>query len=123
MNKYCVVLVLLWIGVACASNPTGDPAMIVEQYLQAKVARDATVIQRLLCDAQGLNYEREVHSFETVSDARLEGMECQQVGETDIVHCRGMIRVTYGAEQTDFPLTAYQVVWENGQWKWCGEAP
>jgi hypothetical protein len=38
-----------------------------------------------------------------------------------VVDCQGKIVALYGAEQTEFPLGAYRIVLEDGQWKWCGE--
>ena len=35
----------------------------------------------------------------------------------------GRIVALYGTEETEFPLVSYRVVEEDGEWKWCGEAP
>jgi hypothetical protein len=50
-------------------------------------------------------------------------MKCQRLDDSDIVQCDGKIVATYGTEDTEFPLTSYRVVQEDGEWKWCGEAP
>ena len=50
-------------------------------------------------------------------------MTCTREGDSNVVTCTGQIVATYGTEQTSFPLTSYTVVQEDGEWKWCGEAP
>ncbi len=115
-----VLLVILL--AACAPASGGDPAKTVEQYLTAKVAGDEAAMRPLLCSAMEADLSREASSFAAV-DAKLTGMSCTLDGETDTVTCAGQIDATYGAEQTSFPLTSYTVVQEDGEWKWCGEAP
>lgn len=125
-----VALRTLWAAVAacvvtlaaCQAAPAADPARNVEAYLRAKVERDADAIQRLLCSELESQYDIEVTTFEGVSNARIEGMVCARAGATDVVQCAGKIVADYGAEANEFPLTAYRVVLEDGEWKWCGEA-
>jgi hypothetical protein len=50
-------------------------------------------------------------------------MACAATGDGATVSCQGQIVALYGAEQTEFPLTSYRVIQEDGEWKWCGEAP
>lgn len=116
-----VALILLYLLSACDPG-TVDPAAAVERYLLAKVAGDRDMIQRLLCSAMEADIEREVQSFTGVSQARLEGMDCRQDGDEPIVRCAGKIVAEYGTEISEFPLSAYRVAWEDGEWKWCGEA-
>lgn len=108
--------------VACASDNGGDPAQTVEKYLQAKVAGDENAIRQLLCLPMEADLQREAASFASVSGVKIQGMQCQRVGDSDIVKCAGEIVATYGTEDTSFPLTSYRVVQEDGEWKWCGEA-
>ncbi|MBZ0300058.1 MAG: nuclear transport factor 2 family protein, partial [Anaerolineae bacterium] len=115
-----LIAALLLLG-ACAAD-VGDPAAAVERYLQAKVTGDASTVQALLCLSMEADLNREASSFSSVTDARIEDMTCQRVGSTDTVQCTGQIVATYGTEATTFPLTTYQVVQEDGEWKWCGEA-
>ncbi len=118
-----IALVLLAILLAaCAPSSGGDPAKTVEQYLTAKVAGDETALRPLLCSAMEADLSREASSFAAV-DAKLTDMSCTRAGDTDVVDCTGQIDATYGTEQTSFPLTSYTVVQEDGEWKWCGEAP
>jgi hypothetical protein len=106
---------------ACTTQGGGDPVKTVEQYLTAKVESDEETLRRLLCSAMEADIRREASSFASV-DAKIEGMTCTRSGDTDIVICSGQIVATYGTEQTEFPLTSYRVVQEDGEWKWCGEA-
>lgn len=109
---------------ACADGDAGDPAVAVEDYLQAKVKGDTEAIRGLLCADMEAVLERETRTFESVSGVDIEGMSCQlEEGSEDRVRCQGKIVAVYGTEQTEFPLTSYRVVQEDGQWKWCGEAP
>jgi hypothetical protein len=105
------------------SAGTGNPADTVERYMQAKVESNAGTIQSLLCSEMESVLEREIHTFDSVSEVRLEDAACQQEGGGSTVRCTGRIVALYGTEETEFPLTAYRVVEEDGEWKWCGEAP
>jgi hypothetical protein len=95
----------------------------VEAYIQARVNRDADGVRRLLCSDLEAEYEVEVTTFEGVSNARIEEMACSRVGTTDVVACQGKVVADYGAEDNEFPLVNYRVKLEDGEWKWCGEAP
>jgi hypothetical protein len=112
---------------ACLSQPDsppgGDPARIVETYIRARVERNADAVRRLLCSDLEAEYETEITTFEGVANARVEGMTCSRTGVTDIVECTGKIVADYGTERNEFPLTAYRVKLEDGEWMWCGEAP
>jgi hypothetical protein len=112
------LLVLALLLVACAGSGS-DPSKTVEQYLQAKVAGDADTMRRLLCSEMEADLDREMASFASV-DAKIEDMTCQQDGS--VVRCSGRIVAVYGTENTEFPLSSYRVLQEDGEWKWCGEA-
>lgn len=111
--------------VACGGGGSSDPAAAVERYLTAKVGRDATTVQALLCSAMEADLERETRAFETVSNAHIEDMQCAvSDGPADnaaVVSCTGRIIATYGLEDTEFELSSYRVVKEDGEWRWCGE--
>jgi ketosteroid isomerase-like protein len=98
----------------------GDPAQTVEKYLQAKVDGDADTIRGLLCADMEQFLERESRTFDSVQDVRIEGMSCEDAGNGRVT-CTGTIKALYGTEETEFPLTNYKVVQEDGEWKWCGE--
>ena len=126
LNKSDILVLLAFvifslIMTSCRGGDRNDPQAVVEDYLQAKVSRDKDTIQKLLCSEMETFLERETHTFETVSDARIDDLSCTWEEDSDIVRCQGMILVSYGAEQTEYPLEAYRVVQEDGEWKWCGE--
>jgi len=106
---------------ACAGSSAGDPAAAVEQYLTAKVAGEGDTVRGLLCSAMEAAADREANAFASVTGAAIEGMDCARAGDSDIVTCTGTIKAVYGTEAAEFPLSAYKVVQEDGEWKWCGE--
>lgn len=116
-------VVLCLLALAACSSPAGggDPADVVERYLQAKVSTDQNAMRGLLCSALEANLSAEASSFAGLS-ARVENMECSRDGDASTVTCTGSIVATYGSEETSFPLSSYAVVQEDGEWKWCGEA-
>jgi hypothetical protein len=117
-----VIFILLSITlVSCSGGETTDPVRVVERYLQAKVDGDAETIRLLLCSEMESDWQREARTFETVSDVAMQDVVCQRRGAENVVVCQGKIVANYGAEQSEFPLGAYLVVYEGGDWKWCGE--
>lgn len=121
MKRIAIISLILLALSACNSGP-GDPAKAVEEYLQAKVDRDADALGALICSEMEADLPREATTFESVSGVAIEGMACERVGETTSVRCNGRIVAQYGTEQTEFPLVTYRVVEEDGAWKWCGES-
>ena len=115
-----LILILLLLS-ACTSSDgaDSDPAVdAVESYLEAKVSSDEEGIQNLICSELESTIEREIASFASV-EASLEDMSCTSDG--NIVTCAGQIVALYGTENREFPLSTYQVVQEDGEWRWCGE--
>jgi hypothetical protein len=98
-----------------------DPARNVETYLTARANRDEPTIRRLLCAALEPQVDQEISTFEGVSGVKIEGMSCRRDGNTNRVVCTGKIIAVYGAEKNEFPLGAYRIAQEDGEWKWCGE--
>lgn len=121
MKNNTLIIILLLLLTACASSG-GDPALTVENYIQAKAESDESTIRQLICSEMENVVEREVHTFESVSGVQVDGMSCDRVGNSEVVSCQGRIVATYGTEDTEFPLVSYKVVEEDGEWKWCGEA-
>ncbi|MFN2136276.1 MAG: hypothetical protein ACK2UK_10000 [Candidatus Promineifilaceae bacterium] len=119
---FLLLLTAAMLLVACSSGASADPAATVQQYMKAKADGDADTIRQLLCSEMEGVLEREIRTFESVSDVRIEGMACQRVSDSDVVTCSGKIVASYGTEDTEFPLASYRVVDEDGEWKWCGEA-
>ena len=115
------LLMTVIIGIAACSTPAEqtDPSDTVIQYMQAKIDGDKDTLASLLCADLESTLTREAQSFATV-DAVLQDATCTSEG--DGVTCTGAIVADYGGEDTEFPLTSYRVVQEDGRWKWCGEA-
>ena len=119
--KHIIWLLVMTLALfACTNAGAGDPARVVERYLAAKVTGDAETVQQLLCSEMESELAREQQTFSSVSDVRIEEMAC--TAENDTVSCQGTIVALYGAEETEFPLTRYRVVQEDGEWRWCGES-
>ncbi len=121
--KLIIMVILL---ASCGNNGSStannsDAGKMVEQYLQAKIDSKRDTLRDLLCSAQEANLDREAQSFSGVK-AHLENATCQKDANTNTVTCSGAIVAEYNGENTNFPLTKYNVVQEDGQWKWCGEA-
>jgi hypothetical protein len=130
MRKLILILsfaALLLIIVACGAEGSpggGEPAAAVERYLTAKVDGDGDTIRALLCSEMEAVLERELRTFESVSEAQIEDMACAAdppQGDEACVACTGQIVALYGAEETTFPLANYRAMREDGEWKWCGE--
>lgn len=130
MRLLFVILLIAGVLTGCGGNNTAttdtasggeaDAAVIaVEQYLAAKVAGDDEALRPLLCAEKEADFQQEASSFDTV-EASIEAMECSRDGD-NTVRCTGQIVAVYGGEDTEFPLSAYRVVEEDGVWKWCGE--
>ena len=119
-GKILVVCVAILMLTACG-EVAGDPSETVEKYITAKASADADTIAELLCSEKEADLNRESMSFASV-EARIEGMSCSRVGETNSVSCEGAIVATYGTEDESFELGTYDVVLEDGEWRWCGES-
>lgn len=119
--KHIISMILLSFSLAACSSAGGNGAVTaVESYLQAKVSGDADTITALLCSEMERDLQREIASFSSVTDARIDGMAC--TAAENVVTCEGTIVATYGLNEETFPLTRYNVVQEDGEWRWCGEA-
>lgn len=122
MRWLFVLAVIVLAACGGANGGGGDPAKTVADYLTAKVAADESAMRPLLCSAMEADLAREASSFAGLG-ATLENMTCTRDGESSTVTCTGAIVATYGTEESEFPLSSYSVVQEDGAWKWCGEAP
>jgi hypothetical protein len=123
MRSFVLLLaaMLVMLCLAGCAGGAGDPVETVQDYLQAKVDGDAETLGRLLCSEMEAVLERETHTFDSVSDVQIEDMSCTFDGSS-AVSCDGRIVALYGTEETEFQLTNYRVVQEDGEWKWCGES-
>lgn len=116
----CIVFFMLMLVTLAGCAGGGDPAEIVERYIQAKVEGNRDALQGLICAAMEQDLDREAASFSGV-EARLEGVDCTYNEDASTVTCSGEIVATYGGEDRSFALSTYNVVQEGGEWKWCGE--
>ena len=129
MRRLSLLLLFSLLAVAACGGggeSAADPAArAVETYLTAKVAGDEAAIRAGLCSEMEGVLERELRTFESVADARIDGMSCAAddaaAASPQTVRCTGQIVATYGTEDTTFPLAAYRAVEEDGVWRWCGE--
>lgn len=117
-----ILLVLFSLLLAGCGNGS-NPAKLVEHYLAAKVAQDEETLRQLLCTEMEERYEMELASFASASDATTVDMACTWQEGEPVVDCTGKIVASYEGEASEFPLSSYRVVEEEGGWKWCGEAP
>ncbi|MDQ7025256.1 MAG: hypothetical protein Q9P01_06100 [Anaerolineae bacterium] len=115
-----LLLSLAMLLMAACGAVAGDPSDTVENYITAKVAADGDTIASLLCSNLESDLQRESISFASV-EAQVENLACSRVGDTDTVSCDGQIVATYGTEDRVFELGTYNVVQEDGEWRWCGE--
>lgn len=104
------------------TTPASDPAAeAVTNYLTSKVSNNDERLRSLLCAEKEADFVMESTSFDSVTEARIENMNCASQGE-GIVTCTGRIVATYGPDDlVNFDLGSYRVVEEDGVWKWCGE--
>ena len=130
MRRLSLLLLFSLLALAACGGggeSAADPAArAVETYLTAKVAGDEDAIRAGLCSEMEGVLERELRTFESVADARIDGMSCAAddaaAASPQTVRCTGQIVATYGTEDTTFPLAAYRAVEEDGVWRWCGES-
>ncbi len=118
------LLILSLLLTACL-KVENSPANTVQAYWQAVVARDRDTVSQLACaDYEAIalnNYD----SFQSV-EIKLEGLNCvtsEQPDGSAEVNCSGLLKASYGAEDTDFDLSiyTYQMVNDKGSWLICGE--
>ncbi len=113
---------------ACNSTPAsdtpsgGDPAasQAVLRYLEAKAAADRDGVRAVLCSTMESQLDIEALSLSGLN-ARLEGASCTTDAGNATVTCTGAIIAEYGTETRELPLAQYNVVQEDGEWRWCGE--
>jgi hypothetical protein len=124
MKKLLGVLFLTLLLGLTGCDSGDEKSQAVTDYLQAKVDGDAEALRGLLCAALESTVEIEANSFAGV-DATLQDVSCTSENiddKTARVTCEGYILLDYGQEQNELPLGTYQVVNQNDEWKWCGEA-
>jgi hypothetical protein len=131
VKRHCIAIIAILglILAGCGGGGDNTPINInddaagnvVLQYLQAKIDGKTDTLRSLLCAGQEANLDREAASFSGIK-AHLDNAVCKKDPNANTVTCSGAIVAEYNGENTNFPLTKYNVVQEDGQWKWCGEA-
>jgi hypothetical protein len=119
-----VVLVPMMLAACSSGNGAQDAAVVVEEYLQAQVNKDANGMVNLSCSAweEGALLEYESLAALTVT---LEDLGCQveaQDEQSAQVSCAGKMVFNYGTEVLEVSLAdkTYRVVFEGGDWRMCG---
>lgn len=104
------------------NNDSGDPAaaQAVLSYLQAKAATDRDGVRALLCSSMEAQLDIEAFSLAGLN-ATLRDASCTTDPGNTTVTCTGAIVAEYGTETRDLLLTQYNVIQEDGEWRWCGE--
>lgn len=123
MFKRLTLLTLFVVSLAACgapSNGAGDPAKVVEKYLQAKITTDEQGVRALLCAAMEKDLQQEATTFLGTDGVEMQGVACTFDGASKVT-CQGKIVAKYGQETNEFPLVSYKVVQEAGEWKYCGE--
>ena len=121
LSIFALLLVLILAGCDSSSD---DPAKVIMQYLEARIASDVDALRELSCAAWESQAIREADSFRG-RNAELQGVTCavaSQDGDEAVIECEGHIVATYQGEQNTFPVGNYRVVQEDGAWKMCGES-
>ncbi|MFN8595798.1 MAG: hypothetical protein U0559_06410 [Anaerolineae bacterium] len=124
-KKLLLIVVIGLMLAACGGSPSGssgagDPAKMVEKYLQAKITNDEKGVRSMICAAMEKDAQQEATTFLGTDGVELQAPACTFDG-TSKVTCTGKIVAKYGQEKNEFPLVSYKVVQEAGEWKYCGE--
>ena len=126
-KKLSLLTICTLILAACGNTATtpapatgGNPAKMIEKYLQAKITGDEQTLRSLLCAAMEKDLQLEATTFLGTSGVKLDGLACAAAGAGKVT-CQGKIVADYGQEKNEFPLTSYTVAQEDGEWKYCGE--
>lgn len=125
MKRFMMIALLgVILLVGCAPSNGGDPAAVMEAYLQARVDANEEELLRLSCDDWESQIALELASFESM-DAELQDMVCTRGDEADgyvYVSCAGKIVTTYNGETREWPLDAFpfRMLQEGDEWKMCG---
>ena len=128
MRKLGSVIILLSILAlllsACGGKAADPAAKAVENYLNALVNKDATILSALSCADWESNALLELDSLQAVK-TRLDGLTCETTGTNGTisdVNCEGKILATYNNEdQTlDLSVRTYQVTQQGGEYLVCG---
>lgn len=125
MKRLTLVALVLLPVMACQSGAaSGDPAQVVQAYLQARVSSDLDKMINLSCGKWEAQARVEATSFKSMK-AELNGVTCQVSGPADgnsLVRCTGKIVTSYNGESREWALDENLFVLspEGGEWRVCG---
>lgn len=109
---------------ACASSNAGSAPQAIEAYIKALVAKDKDAVVAAACAKYEESAKLEADSFAAVTPT-LDGLSCTETGksgDSTLVACKGVIKVTYNNENQELPLAGrtYVASQDNGEWRMCG---
>ena len=121
---YLSLLLAVLFLAACGSAASGEPAAVVENYLNALVDKDSDTLINLSCAAWEEGARTDSRAYDGVT-ARVENLSCTASGtdgDAALVSCQGTIIATYQGEDRPIPLDTrqYVAVEEGGEWRMCG---
>ena len=126
-----LLLLVLTFALGACGNDNGSEASsaaaveAIENYWNARAELNEEALFQYSCAAREAVVPDEIQSLMSVENLRLEGVDCRQAGtqgDDIIVTCDGMLVADYGAgDVNEFPLRAYLMTEENGEWRMCGE--
>ncbi len=124
MNKILRRWPILFLFLLAACGGSSSPALTVENYFRALVAKDAQKAIDLSCAAWESSARTDADTF-SIYPATLEGMSCQDAGTQgnySLVKCTGKAVLDYNGEKQTVDLSArvYKVAKEGGEWRMCG---
>jgi hypothetical protein len=127
MRKFALVIIvgMVTIFLLPACSQTHDPAaIVVEDYFNALVKKDADALSALSCADWESNALIELDSLQAV-ETRLENLVCTSDGKQGTiiqVNCQGKIVATYNNEdqELDLSVRTYQVIQQGGDYLYCG---
>ncbi len=94
MNKFILLLLLTILIILTACNlTTQDPAIVVQNYLNALVKKDPATMVSLSCKERESEVQKELDSFMNVGTS-IEGLNCSlksQSSTNSSVVCQGYI--------------------------------
>ena len=117
-------LMLFTLALSSCSVPS-SPSDVIEEYIDAMVAKDDILTVNLSCVAWEENAKAEGAGFEGVN-VSLADASCSVInesGDTATVSCTGNFIFQYaGGENEEISLDRrnYSLVQESGEWKMCG---
>lgn len=119
-----ITAIILMVLLAACNGSSGDPATVIEDYIQALSDRDSTKISNLSCADWEQNALTEIDSLTAVGSI-VENLSCTQSGQDGddvLISCTGALVLDYNgeAQQIDLSSRTYVARKEAGEWRMCG---